>query len=136
MHVHVLNMVETDKSLRLLQTTVAENPFTSFGGREESPISIGEALITVPENKALSGHQRNTSNPFTPSEDTSVWELEKRQFVSEMAQLREQLKSETAQRIESQVSFISVTFIFFVERHFMNNCGSTCIMHVHACADI
>lgn len=89
-----------------MQTTIAENPFTSVVGREESPISIGEALTTVPEDKAISGHQRNSSNPFKPTEDGSVWEMEKKQFMSEMALMREQLKSETAARLESQVSSI------------------------------
>lgn len=90
-------------SLNILQSTIAENPFTSAVGRDESPLSIGEALTTVPEDKALPGHQRNTSNPFAPNEDSSAWDLEKQHFVSEMALLREQLKSETAQRLESQV---------------------------------
>lgn len=84
------------------QTTIAENPFTSAVGREESPISIGEALTTVPEDKVVSGHQRNSSNPFKPTEEGSAWEVEKKQFMSEMALMREQLKSETVARLESQ----------------------------------
>ena len=87
-----------------LQTTITENPFTSAVGRDESPISIGEALTAAPDNKATPGHQRNRSNPFATSEGSSAWDLEKQQFVSEMALLREQLKSETAQRLQSQVS--------------------------------
>ena len=89
---------------RIIQTTIAENPFTSATGREESPISIGEALTTVPEDKAVSSHRRNSSNPFKPTEDGSAWEAEKKQFMTEMAMMREQLKSETSSRLESQVS--------------------------------
>ena len=84
-----------------VQSTITENPFASAAGREESPISIGESLTTVPEEGAALGHQRNTSNPFAPE---AAWDLEKQHFVSEMALLREQLKSETTARLESQVS--------------------------------
>ena len=88
---------------------ITENPFTSVVGREESPVSIGEALTTVPEEGPLVGHKRTTSNPFAPEEGKSAWDLEKQHFVSEMAQLREQLKSETAARLESQVSDVMMT---------------------------
>lgn len=87
------------------QTTITENPFTLAVGRDESPISIGEALTAAADNKAMPGHQRNRSNPFATSEgSSSAWDLEKQHFVSEMALLREQLQSETAQRLQSQVS--------------------------------
>ena len=52
----------------------------------------------------VSGHQRTSSNPFKPTEDGSAWEMEKKQFISEMGLMREQLKSETVARLESQVS--------------------------------
>ena len=91
------------------QTTITENPFTSALGRDESPISIGEALTTVPEEGPALGHQRNSSNPFAPEEGKTAWDAEKQHFVSEMALLREQLKSETTARLESQVGDVMMT---------------------------
>ena len=84
----------------LLQTVIQENPFTESMPRNESPVSIGEPLSTIPEG--ASG--RKLSNPFRPTEEgRNVWELEKQQFTAQMVLLREQLKSETTARIESQV---------------------------------
>jgi len=63
-------------------------------------VSIGEPLSTIPEG--TSG--RKLSNPFRPTEEgRSAWELEKQQFTAQMTLLREQLKTETTARIESQV---------------------------------
>ena len=66
----------------------------------------------------VSGHQRNSSNPFKPTEEGSAWEVEKKQFMSEIALMREQLKSETVARLESQV------------RNKITTCG-TLIIGVH-----
>lgn len=86
-----------------LQTVIQENPFTEAIPGNESPVSIGEPLSTIPEG--TSG--RKLSNPFRPTEEgRSAWELEKQQFTAQMTLLREQLKTETTARIESQVMLL------------------------------
>lgn len=63
----------------------------------ESPISIGEALDS-------STHKRNHSNPFLPADaEREGLEAEKKQFMVQMNMMKEQLNSEKAARIESQV---------------------------------
>ena len=64
------------------------DPNQSRGGNE-SPVSIGEPLD-------------GTGNPFTDSERRK-WEEEKSQVSIQMKLLKEQLDSEKAARIESQV---------------------------------
>lgn len=86
-----------------MQTVIQENPFTEAIPGNESPVSIGEPLSTIPEG--TSG--RKLSNPFRPTEEgRSAWELEKQQFTAQMTLLREQLKTETTARIESQVMLL------------------------------
>ncbi len=80
------------------QNVIKENPFTEAAGGSESPtLSIGEPLSTIPEGAE--------SNPFRATDERvpSMWELEKQQMMAQFALLTEQLKAETAQRIESQV---------------------------------
>ena len=64
------------------------DPNQSWTGKE-SPVSIGEAL------DGTTHHQRNLSNPFQQEE--------RKQFSAQLALMKEQLDSEKAARIESQV---------------------------------
>ena len=62
-------------------------------GSESPTLSIGEAIA-------------GQGNPFKSRDDVdapSMWELEKQQLTAQLTLLTEQLKAETASRIESQV---------------------------------
>ena len=64
----------------------------------ESPVSIGEAL------DGGSTHKRNHSNPFMPADgEKDKWEGEKQQFMVQMKLMKDQLDSEKAARVKSQV---------------------------------
>ncbi len=78
---------------------ITENMFTDPNQSRtsnDSPISIGEALDS-------STHRRTTSNPFQADAEREKWEAEKKQFSLQMNMVKEQLDSEKAARIESQV---------------------------------
>ena len=102
------------QSLSLFPQTV-ENPFTETDRASGSPVSIGEAvaLQTIPEDRQGSGGaggaRRRTSNPFQPGgegsqqQQSSSWERERHQFITQLTLMNEQLKAERASRVESQV---------------------------------
>lgn len=105
-HAHICTYILVGRlfEIPLSQNVIKENPFTEAVRGSESPtLSIGEPLSTIPEGGEA--RSRKESNPFRTTDNhvPSMWELEKQQMMAQFALLTEQLKAETAQRIESQV---------------------------------
>ncbi len=81
---------------------ITENKFTdpnaSIRSGTDSPVSIGEAL------DGSTHHRRNPSNPFQPiTEEQTQWDHEKGMLGEQMRLMKEQLESEKAARVQSQV---------------------------------